>query len=380
MKNLLPSAPKRERIVWLDLLKLLAIFMMIANHCVDNVTPMERSEPWYNLWGSLYNTTTRPAIPLFAMVTGALLLPLTTGLVPFYKKRLTRLIVPFVIWSVLYNLFPWVTGVLGLDASVINFFFVNAEPSQAWGDALAYIAQIPFQFSPFAIQMWYVYVLIGLYLYLPFFSAWVGQASKQEKQWFLAIWLVTLFIPYVRQYLMADLWGTCSWNEFGMLYYFAGFNGYLLLGHYLISYPVDWSRSRLVAFCLLIFGVGYGVTCYGFKTITATPGQPDSLVELFFLFCSPNVLLMSLALFMGAQRLRITSTGFKRVLKSGSVCTLGIWMTHYFFLGPCYALVDQLPIHTLLKMIFSSVLLLLVTWGFVSLVLRWKGVGKWIMG
>ena len=28
-------------------------------------------------------------------------------------------------------------------------------------------------------------------------------------------------------------WGSCSWNSFGMLYAFAGFNGYLLLGHYL---------------------------------------------------------------------------------------------------------------------------------------------------
>ncbi len=380
MKNLQPAAPSRARIVWLDLLKLLAIFMMIANHCVDNVTPLERSEPWYNLWGSLYNTTTRPAIPLFAMVTGALLLPISTGVSTFYKKRLSRLIVPFLIWSLLYNLFPWITGLLGLDASVINFFFVNAEPSQSLGDALHYVALIPFHFSPFAIQMWYVYVLIGLYLYLPFFSAWVGQASQREKQLFLGLWFITLFTPYIRQYLTADLWGTCSWNEYGMLYYFAGFNGYLLLGHYLMTYPVSWSWAKLHRVCIPLFAIGYAVTCYGFKTITATPGQPDTLVELFFLFCSPNVMLMALALFLYAQKLRIESPRLQRLLKSGSVCTLGIWMSHYFFLGPCYALVEGLPIHTLLKMVLSSILLLLVTWAFVAWVLRWKGVGKWIMG
>lgn len=65
-----------KRIIWLDLVKFIAIFMMIAVHCTDNVTPAERSEPWYNLWGS------------------------------FYGKRLTRIVVPFLIWSVLYNLSP----------------------------------------------------------------------------------------------------------------------------------------------------------------------------------------------------------------------------------------------------------------------------------
>ena len=62
-----------KRIVWLDFVKFIAIFMMIAVHCTDNVTPAERSEPWYNLWGSFYGSFMRPAIPLFVMVTGALL-------------------------------------------------------------------------------------------------------------------------------------------------------------------------------------------------------------------------------------------------------------------------------------------------------------------
>lgn len=54
-----------KRIVWLDFVKFIAIFMMIAVHCTDNVTPAERSEPWYNLWGSFYGSFMRPAIPLF---------------------------------------------------------------------------------------------------------------------------------------------------------------------------------------------------------------------------------------------------------------------------------------------------------------------------
>lgn len=223
-------ASSDKRIIWLDLVKFIAIFMMIAVHCTDNVTPAERSEPWYNLWGSFYGSFMRPAIPLFVMVTGALLLPVRENLSTFYGKRLTRIVVPFLIWSVLYNLFPWITGLLGLSPTVINDFFAWAEPDQSFSGALHHILMIPFNFSLLAVQMWYVYLLIGLYLYMPIFSAWVRQASVREQRFFLLLWFVSLFIPYLREYLTKDLWGTCSWNEFGLLYYFAGLNGYLLLG------------------------------------------------------------------------------------------------------------------------------------------------------
>lgn len=369
----------KERIVWLDLLKLIAIFMMIAVHCTDNVTPAQRSEPWYNIWGSFYGSFMRPAIPLFVMITGVLLLPVKEAMGDFYKKRLSRVVVPFLFWSILYNLFPWITGLMGLDASIINLFFAWVEPSQAFSDAAYHIGMIPFNFSFFAVQMWYIYLLIGIYLYLPIFSAWVSQASAKSMQLFMALWFVTLFIPYLRNYLSPNLWGVCSWNEYGMLYYFAGFNGYLLLGHYLVKYPLNWSWVKTLIVSIPLFTVGYLITFWGFKSITAIPGQPEEMVELFFTYCSPNVLFMTLPIFLICQKVNITSTVVKSILKSISISTFGIWMSHYLFLGPCYELIEILPVHTMLKMVVCSILLLLVTWGFVTLVIKTK-IGRWIMG
>ncbi len=373
-------ASSDKRIIWLDLVKFIAIFMMIAVHCTDNVTPAERSEPWYNLWGSFYGSFMRPAIPLFVMVTGALLLPVRENLSTFYGKRLTRIVVPFLIWSVLYNLFPWITGLLGLSPTVINDFFAWAEPDQSFSGALHHILMIPFNFSLLAVQMWYVYLLIGLYLYMPIFSAWVRQASVREQRFFLLLLFVSLFIPYLREYLTKDLWGTCSWNEFGLLYYFAGFNGYLLLGHYLINNPVNISWSRLIALGLPVFITGYCITFLGFKSVTAVPGQPVELVELFFTYCSPNVLMMTLPLFLAMQKVKIRSERTRRFAVNISTCTLGIWMSHYLFLGPCYMLVESLPIHTMLKMIVCTILLLSVTWIFVYAVRKSGNIGRWIMG
>ena len=369
-----------KRIVWLDFVKFIAIFMMIAVHCTDNVTPAERSEPWYNLWGSFYGSFMRPAIPLFVMVTGALLLPVRQNISAFYKKRLTRLIVPFIIWSVLYNLFPWITGVLGLSPTVINDFFAWAEPDQSFSGALHNILMIPFNFSMLAVQMWYVYLLIGLYLYMPIFSAWIKQASIKEQQVFLFLWFISLFIPYLREYLTKDLWGTCSWNEFGLLYYFAGFNGYLLLGYYIVNNDINFSWSKLAIVGLPTFVVGYCITFFGFKSVTAVPGQPAELVELFFTYCSPNVLMMTLPVFLVVRKIQFSSVIIRRFSVSISTCTFGIWMSHYLFLGPCYMLVESFPLHTMVKMIVCTILLLLVTWGFVYIVRKSGKIGKWIMG
>ena len=369
-----------KRIVWLDFVKFIAIFMMIAVHCTDNVTPAERSEPWYNLWGSFYGSFMRPAIPLFVMVTGALLLPVRQNISAFYKKRLTRLVVPFIIWSVLYNLFPWITGLLGLSPTVINDFFAWAEPDQSFSGALHNILMIPFNFSMLAVQMWYVYLLIGLYLYMPIFSAWIKQASIKEQQVFLFLWFISLFIPYLREYLTKDLWGTCSWNEFGLLYYFAGFNGYLLLGYYIVNNDINFSWSKLAIVGLPTYVVGYCITFFGFKSVTAVPGQPAELVELFFTYCSPNVLMMTLPVFLVVRKIQFSSVIIRRFSVSISTCTFGIWMSHYLFLGPCYMLVESLPLHTMVKMIVCTILLLSVTWGFVYIVRKSGKIGKWIMG
>ena len=82
-----------KRIVWLDVLKLIAIFMVICVHCTDpfNVSPEARSNPDYNFWGSIYGSFLRPFVPLFVMITGNLLLPVRLAMREFFVsyKHLT---------------------------------------------------------------------------------------------------------------------------------------------------------------------------------------------------------------------------------------------------------------------------------------------------
>lgn len=154
-----------------------------------NVSPEARSNPEFNLWGGIYGSFLRPCVPLFVMITGILLLPVKMSFEDFYKKRLLRIAVPFLLWSVLYNLFPWLTGVLGLPQSTMSDVFAYApiDASQSFSDAIKNIALIPFQFNVYTVPMWYLYMLIGLYLYMPFFSfGWNRQRLGRKR--FLMFW------------------------------------------------------------------------------------------------------------------------------------------------------------------------------------------------
>lgn len=107
------SAIGRSHVVWLDVVRFVAMFTVVCCHSAIrfNFYP---GEPPANIdqikfWGAAYGSFLRPCVPLFVMITGALLLPLKDDTSVFYKKRISRVFWPFLIWSVLYNLFPWIT-------------------------------------------------------------------------------------------------------------------------------------------------------------------------------------------------------------------------------------------------------------------------------
>lgn len=361
------------------------MFTVVCCHCTDPFNFYPGTAPnieEIKFWGAAYGAFLRPCVPLFVMITGALLLPVRGDASTFYKKRIPRVFFPFLIWSVIFNLFPWITGLLGLSPQVIlDFFPYSGEEvmKQSFSVSMGYILQIPFNFSLLAVHMWYIYLLIGLYLYMPIFSAWVEKASEKAKLMFLLAWGVTLLIPYYNEFVSEYLWGTCTWNSFGMLYMFAGFNGYLLLGHYLKN--LDWSIGKVLAVGIPMFIVGYVITFFGFRHMTSLPDHTGEMLELFFTYCSINVVMMTIPVFMLAKKVTVRSQTMQKVLANLTVCGFGIYMIHYFFTGPSVILTRILDIPIWLQIPVASVFAFAVSWALVRLIyLCGKKTAKYIVG
>ena len=375
------QATTNNRMVWLDVIRCVAMLMVIGVHCIDPfyISPTMRAIPEYTHWAAIYGSLLRPSVPLFVMMTGLLLLPVkqpTLG--AFYKKRIYRVLFPFLIWSVLYSMFPWFTGVLGLPKEIIGDFFcyTQGHESQSLVDSLKDVAMIPFNFSHKENHMWYIYLLIGLYLYMPFFSAWIEKASEKTKRIFLLIWILSMFLPYIREYVVNGLFdrggyafGEDTWNEFGLFYYFAGFNGYLLLGHYL-KRGNNWSLSKTLLICAVMFAIGYYITYSGFSATAANPNATETEMELYFTFCSPNVLLMTLAVFLLLQKSVVTAPTAIKALANITKCGFGIYMVHYFVVGPFFLLIGPSAIPIPLQVPLMAVCIFLCSWGFTALIYK----------
>lgn len=376
------SSAQSDHIVWLDVLRFVAIFMVVCCHCADpfNVSPASGLNPDFNFWGSIYGSMLRPCVPLFVMITGLLLLPVRQAAGPFYKKRILRILFPFLIWSVLYNLFPWLVQLMGGSTQLINRFFAYAaDPSADFSSALHNIVLIPFNFSAYTTHLWYVYLLVGLYLYMPFFSAWVEKADERTKRLFLGIWGISLLLPYAHEFISPNLFGVCSWNAFGTFYAFAGFNGYLLLGHYLKN-GTSLSTGKTISWAILLFLAGYLITFFGFRTMTGNPDATEPQVELFFTYCSINVVLMTVAVFMVVQKIRVSSPGLRNAFANLTKCGFGIYMVHYFFVGIGYNITEAINLPIALRIPVAGIITFAIAWAVVRLIYCMPKAARWIAG
>lgn len=361
-----------QRLYWVDVLRLVAMLMVIAAHCVDiyNATPQD--DPMNSFWGVFIGSLMRPSVPLFAMMTGLLLLPIRESAAEFYKRRIPRVLIPMVLWSAVYYLIPWLTGVAGLDKSVITTLFpFEFSPSQDAGDAMRNIARIPFTFNGYTTHMWYLYMLIGLYLLMPFFSAWVEKRDSTMTNTYLLLWLCSLTLPYLKQLIAPNLFGECAWNEFGTFYYFAGFAGYLLLGH-ILARRHHMPLRRIIAMGVMLYISGYIITYTGYASMAVQYSYEEApeLLELFWQFCSPNVVLMALGIFLVVQRINITSPRLQSLLAATTRCSFGTYLMHYIFIGPVILLLTPLGMPTPLCVMASVIIVFGICWSLTALIYK----------
>ena len=347
---------KSERVVFLDWLRFIACFMVILVHCI---------EPFYlggpegtfissypdALWVTAINSALRPAVPLFVLASSYLLFPLATDTREFFRKRFMRVVVPFIVWTLLY-------------------IFIPPFGSGASADVAGGLKSLLFNFVMTSSgHLWFVYMLLGVYLLMPMLSPWIEKVSRKEEKAFLFLWAFTTVLPLLRPVAETvtgspDLWGECPWNPFGTFYYVSGFIGFLVLGHYIRKYAGEVSWKKTLAYAVPFWTLGYAVTAGGFWHFMPrelgfpliAPYETAVEMETTWNFCTFGVMMQTVAYFLVLRKITASGWFYRRVVLPVSKLSYGMYLMHMFALVPVSAWVRSWGIATPLVMILSAVI------------------------
>lgn len=362
---------KQDHKAWVDLLRVMACFLVVLAHCCDPFVARFDSNRFEFLSGAFWGSLVRPCVPLFVMMTGVLLLPIKEDMSTFYNKRIKRVLIPLIFWSILTPLFYYFylnSGITTLSP--------NIDPVQhTWSATLMNLYLFIFNFTYTTIPLWYLYMLVGLYLFMPIIGAWLNQASQKDMKRFLLIWGFSMCLPYIQMaaplfgytgnYGNMGILGVCAWNPYGTFYYFSGFLGYIVLAHYLTKYPLEWSWRGTLSITVPLFLIGYAITAIGFLiTQKFYPGNYDAL-EIVWYFSGINVFMMTYAVFVIISKIEWPSSQWITKLAS---LTFGIYLCHFFIVQVGYDLLyDNLPLPAYLLIPINALLAFTVSAGLIWL-------------
>lgn len=298
------SIMNKSHLLWVDLTRIIAVFLVTLTHSALPVVYSFGKLPiadW--IIGNIYNSLTRAAVPLFFMLSGFLLLRKTETLVEHLSKRIPRLLIPLVFWTLFYVF--WNT-----------YYEKNA--------ALSLFVIYQALFAPAYYHLWFLFALLGNYLFIPILKALLNALSKTLCYYYLTLWFLAVSIfPIIE-----ETTGVTIAIDLAMI---SGYVGYLVLGYMLGNLQIT---RKYVTHSVLVIVACLGTTVAGVYLLSASQ---ERLIRYLYYYLSPNVIILSIASFVFIKGIaeraaflqhRVAETMLRII---GST-TFGIYLIHPVFL------------------------------------------------
>jgi surface polysaccharide O-acyltransferase-like enzyme len=329
---------ENNRSYWLDALRVFAALAVVLLHVSASLVTTNGETRGLDWWlGNIGDGLMRWCVPVFVMITGSLMLakPATESLLRFYRRRLHRVLIPLVVWSLVYIL--------------VSAYSAGKFDAEAIGRSI-FTGTVYF-------HLWYLYMLLGLYLVVPFVQRLVWKCTRRQLGRLTAISLV---LSIVYNYILPGIVG----SEPIFLTTFPPYIAYLMAGYYIGSAAKPVIRPKTAA----ALAVGSGLAIVIFTGMLAeTLGS--RAWGIMYSYHNPLVILMSLCLFSLAKDTlgegNSDESRSSRLLLRIAPLTLGIYVIHPLFLFIAWHIpvLSQLqssgfgiPIITALAFGFSAVL------------------------
>lgn len=275
------------------------------------------------------------AVPLFVMVTGVLQLDYNKPLSmrKLYGKYILRIFSALLVFSVLFRVFDIIMDHEALTLMNLLKAFTEMITAKGWG------------------HLWYLYLLIGLYIMLPFYRKIVEYSSERELKYLVCVYVVFLSVIKMIESFGFHIGFYISDSLIYLLY--------LILGYMIYNKILKVTgRTGLALFALstiTILALDIAKYRYG----AAIPSD-------LFGYSSPAVIAQSIGIFAiinDSER-----TGSNKVIYSIDACAFGIYLIHMVFVRALFRYIkfnpyDSVPaLSILLCVIGFSVLSYIATY------------------
>lgn len=257
---------KQSRVIYYDLLRILACFLVIVNHTVKDAFvgyPLDLS----GILCTGYLMLSKIAVPLFLMLSGALLLKKDYTYKQIFISKIMRTLIAIAIFS------------------IYAFLVFEHRPIRPLGWISSMIQE------PAFVAYWYLYALLGIYLMLPFLRI---LAKNMEKHHFHYLFVIG-FVLYGTLTFFVDLGIFPQYSTLVTAQLFTSEIIYLFLGYYLTTFPIKISKRTLWIIFIgsLLFAQAFTIGEYVFAQ------EFKFLLDRHFVFTS---ILMSVSLFILFQQ------------------------------------------------------------------------------
>ena len=344
----LSNKGKNCRIVYADILKILASIAIVIIHVASKNFYRTNTDFQFDVF-NFFNSFTRWGVPIFVMVSGIFFLESKKSITikDIFSRYIKRMIIILLFWNViyaiLYNLEDYMNG-KEIGFSIIKDIFFNRAP-----------------------HLWYLYMLIGLYLILPF----LRNLIKDERimKYFLTLWLIFEIVISIFQIFPTINLGINEIVENKMhINFIMGYSGYFILGYYLNKQKT--SNNKIVHCSISLFVIGCLITFIGTKIISNVTNEHS---ETFYNNFFPNIFIMSIGIFTLVKevvnRMHFSEESVLKIAKL-SKYSFGVYLIHPMVITFLNVVgISTLKSNPIIMMIIITVLVYLISL-FISIIIN----------
>ena len=311
-------------------LRIFATIMIVASHAwstlTDNLDMFCLSIEETQFLKIAYSLTLW-AVPVFFMVTGALLLDndKIISVRDCIMKYTRRIFLALFIFGIPYAALIILFDTNELSLAMIPKSIVRVINGESFG------------------HLWYLYVLIGIYLFLPFVKLFVNYASKQIFCYVMILMFIFNFcFPMVNALTGLNIAFKLPVTTYPLFY--------LMLGHYIFNEKPTWAEKKWPAITGVLISA----------TIIIVVGISRGPLESVMTYSSPVAVLFTMSIFM--LFIRITKPCTERLWKVDRLC-FGVYLIHPLFIQFCYKKLNIVPtgssLFPLLSVLFAFAFVIL---------------------